>query len=119
MKKNILVIDDDEEVLSILEEILIYSNFEVKGMNQPDNLLRVITEFRPDLVLMDYRLSGVNGGEICRQLKSDQNLAYLPVVLISSYPSVMETFGDYGCDAFIAKPFGMNELINCVNQCIA
>ena len=116
MEKNILVIDDDEDVLSVLEDILIYSNFKVKGISRTDGIFDIIENFGPNLILMDHILAGVNGGDLCQQIKLDGRTSHLPVVLISAYPKVLQSFDRYGCDAFIAKPFDMDDLINCVNK---
>ena len=116
MKKNILVIDDDDSVRSVLEDILIYSDFNVKSASDTKDIFGTIKDFKPDLVLMDYILSGVNGGEICHQIKVNNQTAHLPVILISAYPKVLQSLGDYGCDQFIAKPFDIKALVDTVGS---
>jgi DNA-binding response OmpR family regulator len=118
MRKNILVIDDDESVRSVLEDILIYADFNVKSSSGANGIFDTIKDFKPDLVLMDYILLGVNGGEICHQIKINDQTAHLPVILISAYPKVLQSLGDYGCDEFIAKPFDLEQLVSCVNNCL-
>jgi CheY-like chemotaxis protein len=116
-KKSILVVDDDQDVLAMLEEVLLYEDFKVKGVQQTHDIFGAITDYKPDLVLMDYILSGINGGELCHQIKTNPQTADLPVILISAYPKVLESLGRYGCDAFIAKPFNISDLISGINNC--
>jgi len=117
MKKNVLIIDDDEDSLTLLEDVLSYSNFNAKGIRQTNDIFDSINNFGADLILMDYILSGINGGELCHQVKTNSKTAHIPVVLISAYPRVLESLGKYGCDAFIAKPFDINYLTSCLNDC--
>jgi len=118
MGKNILVIDDDEETLLLLEEMLRYSDFNVNGIKGTSDILKVIEEVKPDLLITDYILQGINGGELCHQVKTNPKTAHLPVVLMSAYPRVLESLGNYGCDVFITKPFDMNQLITSINDCL-
>jgi DNA-binding response OmpR family regulator len=117
MGKTILIIDDDPNVLEILEEVLIYSNFTVKGMQGTNDILKAINDYKADLVLMDYILNGINGGELCHQIKANVKTAHIPVVLISAYPRVLQSLGAYGCDLFIPKPFNITDLVNNINDC--
>ncbi|WP_374166694.1 two-component system response regulator [Arcticibacter sp. MXS-1] len=118
MTKKILILDDDEAVLDALEAALEYNKFAVKTADKSDDIFKVIEEFKPDLVLVDYILAGINGGEICHQIKTNEATSHIPVILISAYPRVLLSLGDYGCDAFIAKPFDLSELIEHVNTCL-
>jgi CheY-like chemotaxis protein len=118
MKKNILVVDDDEDSLVLLVEVLRYADFDACGIQQTSDIFEVINKVKPDLILMDYILKDINGGELCHQVKTNANTAHLPVVLISAYPRVLESLGRYGCDAFITKPVEINHLIASINDCL-
>jgi CheY-like chemotaxis protein len=65
--------------------------------------------------MLDFLLHGVNGGELCHQLKTNINTMHLPVIIISGYPRVLESLGNYGCDNFLAKPFSINQLLRAVD----
>jgi DNA-binding response OmpR family regulator len=113
MKHKILIIDDDSAILEILTECFADEGYEVKPIAVVDDIYSLIDEFQPDLVLTDYILSGINGGEFCTQIK----MAYqnLPVVILSAYPKVMLSLGTYNSDLFVAKPFDLFDLIKQVN----
>lgn len=117
MPKKILVLDDDDAVVDVLEAALEYANFTVRRGKESD-IFEEIKDFNPDLVLIDYILEGINGGEICHQIKHNSQTCEVPVILISAYPKVLLSLGDYGCNAFIAKPFDLDELITQINRCI-
>lgn len=116
--KKILVLDDDTAMLEVLEATLEYASFSVKTAVQSDAIFNEIKEFTPDLVLVDYILNGVNGGEICHQIKCNPDTSHIPVILISAFPRVLLSLGDYGCNAFIPKPFELLDLVEQINTCI-
>ncbi|MDP9048263.1 MAG: response regulator [Bacteroidota bacterium] len=117
-KKNILIIEDDGDILQVLETVLTYNDFTVQGINRTDDIFETIKKYQPDLVLTDYLLSGLNGGKICQLIKSNKDTCHLPVMLISAYPALATSFGNFGFDAFINKPFNINDLVDKIKELI-
>jgi DNA-binding response OmpR family regulator len=115
-KKKVLVIDDDEAVLDVMKEALVYEGFEVKIADKADDIQSMISTYRPDLLLIDYILNGINGGEICHQLKENNSTGKLPVIIVSAYPRVLTSLGLYGCDKFIPKPFDLDDLVGSIKS---
>ncbi len=118
MLKKILVLDDNEDILEIVHEVLSYAQFEVKSISESDRCMELMEEFNPDLVLLDFRVSGANGGEICRQIKAHPKFNNVPVIIFSAYINHTDEILAYGCDAVINKPFDLFELIDKVNNLI-
>ena len=118
MKKRILVIDDDKDILEVVEEVLTYSDFEVKTCLNCINVFDNIGDFSPDLILIDYLLMGINGGEFCYQIKTNPPTAHIPVIMMSGFPRVFFSLGDYKCDYFITKPFDIEELLDKIHVCL-
>jgi PleD family two-component response regulator len=116
--KRILIIDDDHAVLEALEEVLQYSGYDVKTIAHTEDIFKVINLYQPDLILVDYILSGINGGEICDQIKTNPTTSYIPVIIISGHSKVLRSLGDYGSDVIMEKPFDLNELLDKVSFCI-
>ena len=116
MSKQILIIDDDEEILKVLETVLEYNEFNVTALSEIDNLFAAIEAYQPDLILTDFLLSGINGGEICQKVKSNKETCHIPVILISGYPELAVSFGKFGFDAFINKPFNIGDLIETIDH---
>lgn len=118
MLKRVLVLDDNEDILEIVHEALSYEQFEVKSISESKDVLPLMAEFDPDLVILDYRVAGQNGGEICKQIKSNPEYSDVPVIIFSAYINHNEDMLTYGCDAIINKPFDLVELIEKVNNLI-
>ena len=116
MAKQILIIEDDEEILQVLETVLEYHEFKVTALSETENIFAAIEAYEPDLILTDFLLSGLNGGEICQKVKSNRETCHLPVILISAYPDLATSYGKFGFDAFINKPFNIGELIEKIDQ---
>jgi len=118
MLKRILVLDDNQDILDIVYETLAYEQFEVKGTTKGSAVIPLIGEFSPDLVILDYRVADINGGEICRQIKSHPIFNSIPVIIFSAYINKDDELFSYGCDAVINKPFDLTELVEKVNSLI-
>ena len=118
MAKQMLIIEDDEDILQVLETVLEYNDFTVKGLSRTDDILQSISDHKPDLVLTDYLLSGTNGGKICQQIKSHRETCHIPVILISAYPELAASLGNFGFDAFISKPFDINMLVKKIGELV-
>jgi two-component system alkaline phosphatase synthesis response regulator PhoP len=118
MLKRILVLDDNQDILEVVHETLSYEKFEVKSTSESKDVLPFVEEFNPDLVILDYRVAGANGGEICRQIKSHPKFGNTPVIIFSAYINREDELYIYGCDAIINKPFDLKELVDKVNNLI-
>ncbi len=116
MTKKVLILDDDHDTLVALKDSLTLAGFYVMDLHHSDNLPKLIEAFKPDILLLDYILFGENGGDICANIKEDIKTKNLPVVLMSGYPRLSETMGNYGCNAMIAKPFDLKDLISVLNE---
>jgi two-component system phosphate regulon response regulator PhoB len=116
VSKQILIIEDDEEILKVLETVLTYNDFSVTGIDDTDDIIESIELYNPDLILTDFLLSGLNGGEICQRVKSNKDTCHIPVILISAYPELAISFGKFGFDAFINKPFNIGDLVDTIDK---
>lgn len=115
MLKRILVLDDNQDILEMVNEVLTYENYDVHATSNSTGILAVAEKFGPDLVILDYRLSNASGGEICKELKSHPQLKNIPVIIFSAYINQNVDFSVYGCNAVIAKPFDLSQLLETVN----
>lgn len=114
MKPHVLVIDDDQEHREILSEALAYFHFKVKVSSSGRDLKKILSNFKPSLLLIDYRLPGENGIELCKKVKEDFKMPELPVILMSAYPLDLEDLEE--CDYVLHKPFDLDNLINHINE---
>ena|ERR1700754_3824847 len=118
MLKRVLVLDDNQDILEVVHETLSYEQFEVKSTGESKKVMPLMETFNPDLVILDYRVAGENGGEICKQIKSHPEFSDTPVIIFSAYINHDDEIMAYGCDAVINKPFDLVELIKKVNDLI-
>jgi DNA-binding response OmpR family regulator len=119
MTKRILVIEDDDDISQVLQTVLEMNDFSVSAIPQTTDIFESIKKYTPDIILTDYLLSGLNGGKICQLIKSNKDTAHLPVVLISAYPTLASSFGNFGFDAFVNKPFNIGELVKQLDDLLA
>lgn len=116
--KKVLIVDNDPGALDVIQEILNYEGYESMGILDTENIFVPVNEYKPDIILIDYILNGINGGELCHQIKSNPATSSLPVILLSAHSRILNSLGYYGCDAFIAKPFDISELTSSVQHLI-
>jgi DNA-binding response OmpR family regulator len=118
MLKKILVLDDNEAILEVMKDALEMDGYDAMGINFTDDICKAAIDYNADLVILDYILFGVNGGELCHMLKTTPATAHLPVIMVSAYPRVLESLGNYGSDAFIAKPFNLTDISDTIKTCL-
>ncbi|MDB5000587.1 MAG: hypothetical protein JWR76_1664 [Mucilaginibacter sp.] len=116
MTKRLLILDDDKDILDVMCEIFSGEGYEVKTIENADNILNDIKYYHPDIILIDYILKGINGGEICHQIKTNVATCTIPVIIVTAYSRVINSLGDYGCNSFVSKPFEVTELVQQVNE---
>jgi len=108
MSNNRILIVEDEESLLKLESILLTSRgYQVRGVTDGVAALKEISENRPDLVLLDIMMPGIDGFEVCRRIKEDPSTRDIPVVMLTAKKSSMDQArgAQVGADAYITKPF--------------
>jgi len=109
MNKHILIVEDNEDLLSLYRDLLEPKGYQVSVLAGSDNIIKQLIKLQPDLVLLDFLLAGVNGGELCSQIKKNKATSRIPVIMISAYPKLVNSLGHYGWDDFISKPFNVKE----------
>ena len=118
MSQRILVIEDQEDNRQILRDLLTNADFEVIEAVDGEAGLAAAAAHRPDLVLMDIQLPGIDGYEVTRRLKADTLLQAIPVIAVTSYALAGEAdrARAAGCDAYIPKPYSPRQLLAKVRE---
>ena len=114
--KKILVLDDNLDILDIVTQVLNYESFDVITISESVNFIEVASNELPDLVLLDYRLGDGNGGELCKQIKSNPKLSHIPVILFTACVLKRVEIKEIGCDAVINKPFDLEDFVEKIND---
>jgi len=115
---RILVIDDDPDIGIMIKMMLEYKGYAVSVAMRADQAEEMIEKEKFDLLIMDMLLSGTNGIDLCRDLKSNPTTAHLPVIMISAHPNAKEICMQHGADEFIPKPFDMQEILSKIQQLV-
>ncbi len=109
--QRILVVDDEEMISDLLVTALGFVGFEVATADNGNDALRQVSEFGPDLVILDVMMPGPDGFEVCRRLRTDGDQT--PIIFLTARDSAKDRVAGFatGADDYVPKPFGLEELI--------
>lgn len=116
MGQKILAVDDDRDILDALKHVLYYGGYEVVTSINAENIFEQVERYKPNLILLDIMLSGKDGRQVCRQLKTNLTTKQIPIIMISATPGLRQDILSCGAEDFIAKPFDINDLLNRIAQ---
>jgi len=113
LRKRILIVDDEEQILLLLKTILnVYGYDSIEVLSPKETFAKVKAE-RPDLIILDIAMPEMDGYQVCKQIKSDPSSKNIPVVMITAL--ALEQDRKYaleaGADGFILKPFDPRDVI--------
>lgn len=113
-----MIADDDPGIVDAVEMLLEFEGYSVTSTVDGATVLDMQDEL-PDLLLLDIWMSGEDGREICRTLKSMDRLKSIPVIMISASRDIRESALAAGADDFLAKPFEMDDLLSRIERLTA
>lgn len=119
---RILSIEDDAEMRGLIQLIFERQGHRVIGVKQGDFGLEFLHSLKPDVLLLDLMLPDIDGWEVYQQMKDDEELAKIPVIIISARNPEQDAAEGHqviGNDRFIEKPFEIKHLISTVNDVAA
>src|SRR5688572_10384648 len=117
-KTAILVVDDDPDISMMLKLMLEFKGFDVRINERPNETYDILQKNSFDLVIMDMLLSGVNGTDICTELKKNNVTSSIPLIMISAHPNAREICLQAGADDFISKPFDMQDILSKIGKLV-
>lgn len=106
-KKTILIVEDDQDIQQLVGYNLIKAGFQVEYADSGEEALDSITQQHPDLILLDIMLPGLDGIEICKMLRTQNQTAEIPIIMLTAKgeeTDIVEGF-ELGADDYITKPF--------------
>ena len=112
-KGDILIVDDDLPSLNTLSLMLTAEGYEVRGVPDGQMALTVVENKPPELILLDVRMPGMNGFEVCRQIKADEKSSSIPILFLSALDELQNKVKGFtvGAVDFITKPFQTEEVL--------
>jgi len=120
-KKKVLVIDDEPAMHRLVQIILEVEGFQIVGMGDQDETRRSIASGKPDLIILDIMMPEVDGFEILRMLKGDQETRDIPVIVLTvrNMEEDVRKAMALGADIYMTKPFQPSELVDAVHTALS
>lgn len=117
---TVLIVEDNEKNMKLARDILNAKGYETLEATTGEEGVRLAKERKPDLVLMDIQLPGINGIEALRQIRADALTAGIPVVALTASvtPTDRGAINAAGFDAFIGKPINLKEFLETVKRLV-
>jgi CheY-like chemotaxis protein len=118
--KRILLIDDSEITIQMEKAVLEQRGYEVAATTTLGEFERLLTDFKPDLILTDIHMPEARGTDICRTLKNEYRTQDIPIVLFSSLndDELAELAQQVGADGFLSKAHGLDALGDRVDELV-
>ncbi|MFC1901483.1 response regulator transcription factor, partial [Chloroflexota bacterium] len=111
MTKKILVVDDEPAQIRLADQVLTHHGYEVLKAGNGQEALRLIFEHKPDLVLLDVVMPGIDGWQACSRIRE---VTDIPIIMLTGQRNTEEDIVrglDYGADEYLSKPLGNKELV--------
>ncbi|UQB69719.1 response regulator [Epilithonimonas zeae] len=109
-KKKILIFDDDTTLLELISIIFEDGGYEVDISQTSHNILEKVSEFHPDIILMDNWIPNIGGIEATKLLKSQEEFKHIPVIYVTANNDIEALATSAQADDFVAKPFDLEDL---------
>jgi two-component system sensor histidine kinase/response regulator len=121
LNKKILLVDDEEEFLSVIKETLEIRGFEVDTAKSAIEAGMGLSSKKPDLILMDIKMPGINGVQACVAIKNNPDTANVPIIIASaiSEKSQMEEMRKIGMVDYFVKPIDIEKLVKRIKEVLA
>ena len=113
-KKTVMIADDNQGILDVMRVILENKDYIVVTTNDGRDVLKMKAPL-PDLLFLDLMLSGTDGRDLCRELKSNKKSRDLPILMLSANSELEAISEACGADGYLSKPFDMNDMLDLVD----
>jgi DNA-binding response OmpR family regulator len=119
---NVLYVEDDPDMITLVQAILSRHNFDVTGVVSGPQAFDMIKVQKPDLILLDLMMPGMDGWDIYHQLKADEGTRHIPIIVVTARAQAIDrVLGLHiaKVDDYVCKPFRPQELIDSITKVIA
>ncbi|HDR06494.1 MAG TPA: response regulator [Candidatus Coatesbacteria bacterium] len=113
MANRVMLVDDDPDIRSIVKTIFEGDGYTVRACGSGEEALEEVKSFNPELIVLDVMMPGMDGYQVCSELKKDFETAHIPVILLTAKQDIidLERGVEHSIDDYIAKPFSRRELL--------
>ena len=111
--QKILIAEDERDILELIIFTLEFGGYQVVPTSNGEEALEMVYKEEPDLILLDVRMPRMSGYEVCKRIKSENNIRHIPVVFLSAKSQEAEVSTGYemGASDYILKPFAPDHLL--------
>ncbi len=115
-RPRILVVDDDAPILLLMRSLLREFGFDPVAANSGPKALEEARLQKPDLILLDRHMPGMSGDEVLRELRNEEPLASVPVLILSGEPMEPDEIRTLGATGAVLKPFDVSKLVETIRE---
>lgn len=111
--EKVLIVDDEEHILELLRFNLSNSGYKVMTANNGIDALKIANEFKPSLMLLDLMLPGMDGFDVCKEIKRNKETQSISIIMLTAKGEELDKILglELGADDYITKPFSIRELL--------
>ena len=119
-KKRVMIVDDDPDALAMMEKILTDEGVELIKVSNATEVGLKAAQLLPDLILLDFLMPEINGFDVCKALRENEQTRSVPIMAVTclSKESEIERIFECGADEYLAKPFKVDKLLEKVRELI-
>ncbi len=112
-KEKILIVDDEKQLVSLVSLHMTMAGYDVFSTDNGEKALSIINKETPDLIILDLMLPKIDGWEVCKRIRADNELAGIPVIMLTARTEIDDKLKGFECgaDDYITKPFSPRELV--------
>ncbi|QSV45537.1 response regulator transcription factor [Geobacter benzoatilyticus] len=121
VKKKILIVEDEESLLKLESILLTSKGYSVTGVADGVSALEQVVLIKPDLIVLDIMLPGMDGFEVCRIIKQNPETAHIPVMMLTAKKSSQDCERGMaaGASAYVTKPFKSAKIIEIIQELLS
>ena len=113
MRKHVLIVEDDKDILELITYNLEREAYEVTGVASGEDGVDAARSEKPDIILLDLMLPGIDGLDVCRRLKAEPETSHIPIIMVTAKGEEADIVAglELGADDYVTKPFSPKVLI--------
>ncbi len=121
MKKRILIVDDEPNIVLPLEFLMKQNNYDVQSAETGEKALELISDWEPDLILLDIMLPGMDGYEVCQKIRQQKKFNTIKIVFLSAMARSIDIAKGMGlaADDYITKPFATDFVVGKIKDLLS
>jgi len=115
---KIIVVDDDKTSTALFEQVLLMNKFEVVTLNESAKTVKIASEVRPDLIILDLMMPEPDGFKVCRMLRADPLFRRTPIIIVTALNDLDSKLVAMGAGAsdYLVKPFHIDQLFSMIEK---